>query len=904
VQHELSFEGLVPPRDRVVLRFDGETGDIVHHAAPELALTLLAREAVDVAPAWIRSALAFRLARISPTAQDELSETILNAGDPRYIDEIAFVVASISPVEADGGLVDLDLLETNAQLIYDLDAVLEYVTVVDVGDPAIDDDYYTTLRYRLAGDDEIELPRDLYYWWVVHPRAVQEYLVNIDPQTGQRELPARGGVHWRSYIAHQDAEPTRSAWLHFLTEHLNLIDTPMLSGWGPSAQGHLTDLQVDPVVLAAEAASGEPMLVLLNFPNGTLTGSRNIFDATVIATTMPLEQAYENGHPDLLENLVPAGAASSRIHGGGYSILVIKDRDPWGVPTVETILTGLGMTFDVITSAEIATTDLSGYVKIIVPSAQPRILYEAMVAATDQINAWLGPPRSDPEVGHERVLQFHGAIDQAQPGDAWCDLTMPGGFSCDSLDSAVDNLELGGYPTFLDTVTQADIVWDGVSYYAAGHEPLETDAHALRRIGYFGAQNLLDRCGEIPAYYSGPDYDCPACDGRALSQSMRSAYAQRILYLHFGNCGETRILLSAAGRTGLVPTAPVGCAIRDHVWNEINLGQGWRHYEIYRSDRWMHVGDHRDERYTTTWSNFWWNAVPRIRGDGYVENATLPYNDETYSIVVTVTDRDGTPVDGARVLVASEHLYADAIVVTMQAWTDQEGRAELVLGTGPDVYLQISSPLGYLPDADHVAIAACAGGTSPLGSCHDSEVPGAVYEVNYSYEDAGVADPQVTPNDTLEGSEILALQLNAGRAVLLGTNATMLNQDHQLEFLEPRDQGVMDLSVVDQENLDLVQAGEPYTALGYWRDVSAVDVHLPVEVGQRDLFIVLSNARSQGHALEVSARISHEVEVPDPDADDGDSGAGCGCRAQGRSPTGSLTLVLLILFTVLRRSRR
>jgi len=426
---------------------------------------------------------------------------------------------------------------------------------------------------------------------------------------------------------------------------------------------------------------------------------------------------------------------------------------------------------------------------------------------------------------------------------------------------------------------------------------------------------MLDRCGEIPEYYAGPDYDCPTCSGRRQSQDLRSAYAQRIMYLHFGNCGETRIALSAAGRTALVPVAPAGCASRDHVWSEVNMGSGWQHFEFYRSDRWLHVGDHRDERYTSTWRSFGWNAVTRIRGDGFVENATAPYDESAFSLVVNVTDREGRPVDGAKLLFASEYLSTETLVVTMLAWTDQDGRAEVTFGTGRNVYMQVESPLGFLPSAEHVAAVACVGGIDYRGqACHDADVSGAVYEFAMTFDDAAVPEAEVVETIDDEGSEVLRLQVNVDGANLFGTSAALFGNEFPTEFLEPRGEGVIDLVVVDEENLALARADEPFTALRHLPDIAQAEIDLAVERGGSDLFVILSNTRSLGHAMSLEAEVSHLVELEGPgdagpdvdggaDSDAGSDAApaddepasGCGCqiattRDRGR-PGALLTLI-------------
>ncbi|MBN1774434.1 MAG: hypothetical protein JXB32_24455 [Deltaproteobacteria bacterium] len=903
--HAGGYQGLVLPGRTVVLRWDGGTGELSVHRSPLDDLGELAARAVARAPRPLRSVLAVRLAALPADDRDALARRILAPADARTTDEIAFVAASLSPSDVAARGFDPALLEENARAVYALDEALDYVALVDVGVPGVDDDYYTTARYRLADGEDVELPRELYYWYVVHPRVSLESVAYVDPVTGRAEAPADGGLFWRAYFAWQDVAPERSAWLHFVTEHPHRLDSAALGGWGPSAQGFLAGFRIDPLVLAADAA-GAPVLVHFSHPGGQ-------FDGTVLATTMPVERAWDAGRTELLENLVGAGAASARLPAGRVRVLVLQDRDPWGSRAVEHVLDDLGLDYDVVGSAALAATDLTAYHKLIVPSAQPRALYEALAAARGQLDAWLGPEGGEADLGYERVLELHGATDLARPEDDWCGLELPGGFTCANPAATTDDVRLGGYPRFLDVVPGAATLWHRESMSGGGNDPLAPDANALARVAYFGLQNMIDRCAEIPSYYAGPDGDCPWCS----VQGLRSDHALRTLYLHYGNCGEMQQMLVASGRTALLPVAPVDGLVQDHVWTELNLGDRWMHYEIGRSDGYFSVDTRRDQD---------WGAVMRFRGDGFAENATATYAASTFTLDVAVRDRNGTPVDGARIAAAGRN-SSGSLSFGLQAWTDETGTARLEFGTGRGVYLQITSPLGALPDADHVSVAACASAEGPRpGACADADVADAVHPLAIAYEHVALPDPAVTETGAPGGDDVLRLRLGAGRTVLTGTD---LLTDRT--FFDPRGPGAVDVVVVDADNLDAAVAGESHDALRAWRAVGELEAELPVEPGRGDLFVVLSNVRRAGFALEVDARVSHLAPGPEP-ADAGtdapedaapedsapDAGrtgtdepaalagsGGCACRtAAGRSPAAGALLLLPAVLLARKRARR
>jgi hypothetical protein len=96
----------------------------------------------------------------------------------------------------------LELLLENAEWVYAVDSSLNFVELVDYGD-SNDDDYWTTAVYTVieeSGDTvQVEIDREIYYWYVVHPKLSDETPTYIDPQTGDPANPPTG-VFWRTYL--------------------------------------------------------------------------------------------------------------------------------------------------------------------------------------------------------------------------------------------------------------------------------------------------------------------------------------------------------------------------------------------------------------------------------------------------------------------------------------------------------------------------------------------------------------------------------------------------------------------------------------------------------------------------------------------------------------------------------
>ena len=93
----------------------------------------------------------------------------------------------------------------------------------------------------------------------------------------------------------------------------------------------------------------------------------------------------------------------------------------------------------------------------------------------------------------------------------------------------------------------------------------------------------------------------------------------------------------------------------DHVWSEFYMG-GWHQWDNYWSDGGGVVADQM---------NYWWgwgerggSGLMSMAGDGEVEDVGDNYRpvDITGSLEVKVVDRNGNPVDGARVMVLSHWL--------------------------------------------------------------------------------------------------------------------------------------------------------------------------------------------------------------------------------------------------------
>ena len=171
--------------------------------------------ALEKAPQWLENDLMNIFSRLKPEHQTLWANAILTADDP-YVDEIAFCIAHLSPQYLMSGYASVQLLVDNARLIYQNDQYLDYVEVLDYGSSHTDLNYYSTTKYRkakLVDTLEVEVPRDIYYWYIVHPKISDEIPAYIDPDViedsrshNNNITTSEGGYFWRDFLFYQ-ADP-------------------------------------------------------------------------------------------------------------------------------------------------------------------------------------------------------------------------------------------------------------------------------------------------------------------------------------------------------------------------------------------------------------------------------------------------------------------------------------------------------------------------------------------------------------------------------------------------------------------------------------------------------------------------------------------------------------------------
>jgi hypothetical protein len=807
---------------------------------PPKAVTLLGQ-----LPTMMVNDLALRLSQLQPAQVSAMVDTI-TAAPALHRDEIAFLVAHLPLEDLTSENFDPYWLTEPAAHIYDAASSkgLGYVKMVEKTD-ASNGAGYTTLSYRIKNQKgeivESEIPPDIYYWYVVHPKLDTESLALTDPITG--EAAARPtGLTWREYFMFKpDDAPDYTR--HYVFENPNTITSADLQNWGPSAATVFAGLNIG-------------TLEHVKTPKGLAMIEFHTHPGTLLATTMPLEKAAQQGKPQLLNNALLYGDGNTYDRATNLH-LVLMDRAPYGSDVFANVLAELktqkNYNYEIKTHQEfLASLPLDGYSKIIVPSDQPKDLYIAIETRRADIETWMAAGN---------VFELHAATAQS---DDWSGHQMPYGFTIAPLDgaSASDAVQLGGYPDLPSMIKGADVLWDSQIYTGmSGDRLLDPNSFALDRFGLFTSRNLPDNVAEW---------------SKKNGIAERPDQPVRVLFNHFGNCGELQDVLGASARSGLVPVMSVGTHPEDHVWNQFYspLDHDWLPYQVSWNGAQTHVaypGVSYEKRFGGDRDIV---VVQGSRPDGLYTNETYRYSD-TWKLDLTMSDKAGHPIDGAVVMAFSESALPNpdgsyGLAFGWYGFTGLDGKLVADFGDAQNLYVRVETPLGSNPPQ--------ASTVAQVAKVQDS-TPGSTKTIK-----AGIAaTPQILAAPTMPGTVPVPqpgtsyLELTIGsRGLYLAAKADATYGVPPGSFNEKMGEGTVDAYVLDEANYTAWSEGKPATALWGMEGVG------------KDLLTLCGPAPTQGNAYLVFAAPEHLVIGPSFSAElkvraaagAGDAGAG-DARADG-----------------------
>ena len=742
-------------------------GDYLNVMVPESSLTDLALQALDLVPSWLKDDYVVNMSQLSEDDQNKMAQMLLNTSEPNYIDELAFLCAHVAPQLIHWRRFSTDLLVEQVQLIYEIADELNYVDIVEYGKAGVDEDFYTTLRYNILENGvptTWELPKEYYYWYVVHPKISDEKPTYINPGTGTYSDPPEG-VFWRSYY-YYDEHPSKLYQTHYLQKHPNEITEDSLQNWNPSTLSYFTDFTIDPIVVVKDNISGEACLIDIKFHNGT-----------IVASLMPVEWAYVNLNHPLLENLIEYGNGNTNLPQNARVALFRDVEQPYGTVN-EQILQEHSRDYDVFTSDDIPNVDLSPYKKIIIAGNQPYSFYETI----SENREWFEQAIMD-----NKVLQING---ETSSENSWAGLIMPGGFTCASFENSSNEVSFVGYPLLRDVITNALYLWDGESVALNGGRPFNSDI-ALDIIG-----NWVSKVVPYPA------------------RGNRPIQPNQIIYEHDGNCGELQDSLAAACRTLLIPTR---CAMNiawDHVWCEF-WKDGWHPYQVdlgMGATRIDWPGCAYDKKYGGSKDL---SAVWAWRNDGKAFTDTDIYSD-TCTFSVSLFDSNNLPVDGARVELWV-HYYNNPnypLTLTTFDYTKPDGTLTLLLGDYRDFWMKIISPIGNIPPT----------GNDPIPIIENSE-PGESYSWSGNLMDsieAKIPESATMPPEPLN-RYAFNINLNNLKVYYHGNNYYDNNY-----FNELTDRPQINVFICDEVNYSLYEEGKEFEAYYINLGVSELQLEAPL----------------------------------------------------------------------------
>ncbi|MBN1592763.1 MAG: hypothetical protein JW941_05890, partial [Candidatus Coatesbacteria bacterium] len=472
----LGFEASRKP-----IALDGR-GDYFRNLTLTEAISPTAEEALEIVPDWLSMDLYDMFTRLSPVDQESYGQLLLSISDPRLIDEVAFTIAHSSKSILSS--TDPDVYVVNAQLLYEVDPIISYADIIDYGEAGTDPDYYSTIIYTsiVSGATvQYELPLDIYYWYVVHPKLGDEYpSMNPNPSTNQSTY----GYFWREYLFYNPSEDFDYS-IYRIAKYPNMLEEGDVDGWGPSATGYLADgsRQCNEGIILGGPGTERPVLVEYHWSYGR-----------IVVTTLDVERAYDAGHGAVLENMLMRSSGHQDEFMVPYSgpgsyfdqIGIIDDSgDPDTIGPITEVLDDNGVRYILLTVSEIMEIEEweRYFTKLLIPSYQSRATYESLVSEEfmAKLNDWLNT------VGG--TVEFHGACTAEND---WSDLQV---LKLSYVAEEIDDFSINRFPVLGDVISKATHVWDD-NYVKAGlsrYRPFEEGQMAVDVITNWASRMLWIR---------------------------------------------------------------------------------------------------------------------------------------------------------------------------------------------------------------------------------------------------------------------------------------------------------------------------------------------------------------------------------------------------------------------------
>ena len=246
--------------------------------------------------------------------------------------------------------------------------------------------------------------------------------------------------------------------------------------------------------------------------------------------------------------------------------------------------------------------------------------------------------------------------------------------------------ELDRYPTDMfppllkDVLSGVSVLFNSTTHSAPGGRSVYYGENAVIRVSNWVGKTLILNQQEV-------------------SDDERPTQPVRIARTHNGNCGELQDLTIAAARCALIPASGIILLAEDHVWIEF-WERGWHQWDNYWSDSGSIIDNF--DNYWYNWGGRGGSGIYKSLGNDMIEDVTTHYvpREVLSDVIVKVSDRNGEPVDGARVVIGSHWLIEHSADTPVTApfpsiwnYTDSDGMARFTL-SGNNISVKIISRLG------------------------------------------------------------------------------------------------------------------------------------------------------------------------------------------------------------------
>ncbi len=205
---EISKTIEIPAGETYYVYFDEITGTLKEKSINYDfdSLPQAAKDAIGMVPKWLKANLTRKLIELDNAHATTYGNLIKSVNEPLQVDEVAFAIAHTGKTTLQNNRVFPDMFKTNAKFIYENDQYLDYVNITEINDPELG--AYTTLIYTNKTGHQLQLPMEVYYWYVVHPKISDELPSFVNPDgvqgTAQEFQQPPTGVFWREFLFHHN----------------------------------------------------------------------------------------------------------------------------------------------------------------------------------------------------------------------------------------------------------------------------------------------------------------------------------------------------------------------------------------------------------------------------------------------------------------------------------------------------------------------------------------------------------------------------------------------------------------------------------------------------------------------------------------------------------------------------